>query len=350
VVLLSQQQVSRDGLGGVAVWPQPSGAPILARTPRAVGLWEVRMAQHTSSGGTTRSRGASAHSRSRTSSTPTIAATRASAKKTVTKKAVVKKAPVKKAPVKKSAVKKAPVKKAPAKKAAVKKAPAKKAAVKKAPAKKAPAKKAPAKKAPAKKAAAKKAPVKKAAAKKAPAKKAPVKKAPVKKAPAKKAPAKKAAAAPPPPKPAPIAPAPVKPVVPLKKAAVAPKRSARGRKPLTPAERDEMRGVLRAERVRLKAEIATAVKDLNELLRDSGDGSGDDQADAGSKTFEREHEMSVANNSRDLLEQVEHALKRISDGSYGTCENCGLPIGKMRLEAFPRATLCVDCKQREERR
>jgi RNA polymerase-binding protein DksA len=143
---------------------------------------------------------------------------------------------------------------------------------------------------------------------------------------------------------------PVKPVVPLKKAAVAPKRSARGRKPLTPAERDEMRGVLRAERVRLKAEIATAVEDLNELLRDSGDGSGDDQADAGSKTFEREHEMSVANNSRDLLEQVEHALKRISDGSYGTCESCGLPIGKMRLEAFPRATLCVDCKQREERR
>ncbi len=320
MVLLSQQQVSRDGLGGVAVWPRPSGAPILARTPRAVGLWEVRMAQHTSSGGTTRSRGASAHSRSRTSSTPTIAASRASAKKTVTKKAVVKKAPVKKAPAKK-----APAKKAPAKKAPVKKAPAKKAAVKKAPVKKAPVKK-------------------------APAKKAPAKKAPVKKAPAKKAPVKKAVAAPPPPKPAPVAPAPVKPVVPLKKAAVAPKRSARGRKPLTPAERDEMRGVLRAERVRLKAEIATAVKDLNELLRDSGDGSGDDQADAGSKTFEREHEMSVANNSRDLLEQVEHALKRISDGSYGTCENCGLPIGKMRLEAFPRATLCVDCKQREERR
>ncbi len=280
MVLLSQQQVSRDGLGGVAVWPRPSGAPILARTPRAVGLWEVRMAQHTSSGGTTRCRGASAHSRSRTSSTPTIAASRASAKKTVTKKAVVKKAPVKKAPVKKASAKMAPVKKAPVK----------------------------------------------------------------------KAPVKKAVAAPPPPQSAPVAPAPVKPVVPLKKAAVAPKRSGRGRKPLTPAERDEMRGVLRAERVRLKAEIATAVKDLNELLRDSGDGSGDDQADAGSKTFEREHEMSVANNSRDLLEQVEHALKRISDGSYGTCENCGLPIGKMRLEAFPRATLCVDCKQREERR
>ncbi|HVQ87537.1 MAG TPA: TraR/DksA C4-type zinc finger protein, partial [Actinomycetes bacterium] len=97
-------------------------------------------------------------------------------------------------------------------------------------------------------------------------------------------------------------------------------------------------------------EIASAEAELNELLRDSGDGSGDDQADAGSKTFEREHEMSVANNSRDLLLQVEHALVRITDGSYGTCESCGQPIGKARLQVFPRATLCVACKQREERR
>jgi RNA polymerase-binding protein DksA len=220
---------------------------------------------------------------------------------------VAKKTPAARAAAKKPVTKKAPVKKAAVKKAATKKAPAKKAAPKKSVVKKSPAK----------------APAKKAAA---------------------KAPTKQAAAPSTPPPPAP------KPQVPLKKAATAPKKSARGRKPLTPAERDEMRGVLRAERVRLKAEIATAVEDLNELLRDSGDGSGDDQADAGSKTFEREHEMSVANNSRDLLEQVEHALKRISDGSYGTCESCGLPIGKMRLEAFPRATLCVDCKQREERR
>ncbi len=217
-------------------------------------------------------------------------------------------------------------------------------------AKKAPAK-TPAKKAPAPKAVTKAA-VKKAAPKKASAKKTAAKKTPATKTSAPKASAKKSAAAE-----ASAADstavakvAPPRPVVPLKKAAVAPKRSARGRKPLTPAERLEMRGVLRAERSRLKAEIAAAVEDLNELLRDSGDGSGDDQADAGSKTFEREHEMSVANNSRDLLEQVEHALKRISDGSYGTCESCALPIGKMRLEAFPRATLCVDCKQREERR
>jgi DnaK suppressor protein len=60
--------------------------------------------------------------------------------------------------------------------------------------------------------------------------------------------------------------------------------------------------------------------------------------------------MSLANNSRDMLLQAERALSRIADGSYGVCESCGNPIGKARLQAFPRATLCVTCKQREERR
>jgi DnaK suppressor protein len=100
----------------------------------------------------------------------------------------------------------------------------------------------------------------------------------------------------------------------------------------------------------LRAEIADADDGITRLLRDSGDGAGDDQADAGNKTFEREHEMSLTNNARDLLVQAEHALARIDDGSYGRCESCGNPIGKARLQAFPRATLCLTCKQREERR
>jgi len=60
--------------------------------------------------------------------------------------------------------------------------------------------------------------------------------------------------------------------------------------------------------------------------------------------------MSLAYNSRDLLEQNERAIERIEAGTYGVCESCGKPIGKARLQAFPRATLCVTCKQREERR
>ena len=45
-----------------------------------------------------------------------------------------------------------------------------------------------------------------------------------------------------------------------------------------------------------------------------------------------------------------NALERLETGTYGNCESCGQPIGKARLQAFPRATLCVSCKQREERR
>ncbi|HVE73703.1 MAG TPA: TraR/DksA C4-type zinc finger protein [Mycobacteriales bacterium] len=100
----------------------------------------------------------------------------------------------------------------------------------------------------------------------------------------------------------------------------------------------------------LRGEIDDAESLSAEMKRaQSTEGSGD-EADAGTKTFEREHEMSLANNSRDLLVQVERALARLDAGTYGRCENCGNPIPKARLQAFPRATLCVTCKQREERR
>ena len=58
----------------------------------------------------------------------------------------------------------------------------------------------------------------------------------------------------------------------------------------------------------------------------------------------------LLSNERDKLAQIDRALARIDDGTYGVCESCGNPIGKMRLMAFPRATLCLTCKQREERR
>ena len=90
--------------------------------------------------------------------------------------------------------------------------------------------------------------------------------------------------------------------------------------------------------------------ELDGLLRNSGDGAGQDQADIGASSFERDHELTVLSNELDKLAQIDRALARIDDGTYGVCESCGQPIGKMRLMAFPRATLCMTCKQREERR
>ena len=120
--------------------------------------------------------------------------------------------------------------------------------------------------------------------------------------------------------------------------------------PWTKAELAGVRTELDTEIARLHHQIAEAEEGIADLLRDSGDGAGDDQADAGTKTFEREHEMSLANNARELLLQNERALERLEDGTYGICERCGKPIGKLRLQAFPRATLCVSCKQLEDER
>ncbi len=120
--------------------------------------------------------------------------------------------------------------------------------------------------------------------------------------------------------------------------------------PWTAKELKEVRAELDTEIKRLTAEISSAETDLNEFLKEPIDGAGDDQADAGAKSFEREHELSLVAGARTGLEQNLHALARLEDGTYGICENCGNPIGKLRLQAYPRATLCMTCKSRQERR
>ncbi|MGI8700977.1 MAG: TraR/DksA C4-type zinc finger protein [Nocardioidaceae bacterium] len=195
-------------------------------------------------------------------------------------------------------------------------------------------------------------------ARKAPVKKAPVKKAPVRKAQATKAaPAKRAATT----------------KTAAKKTAAkkgAPQKSApttgtarregqpstaslavrEGESPWTADEVAEVRALLESDRERLEVEISTVEEEIGHLLREGGEGAGHDQADVGSNTFERDHEMSIARNARDNLILVKEAIARIDSGGYGVCESCGRPIGKMRLQAFPRATLCLECKQRQERR
>lgn len=123
-----------------------------------------------------------------------------------------------------------------------------------------------------------------------------------------------------------------------------------GEQPWSEAELAEVRCTLEAEVAELNAEIARAECEIAARLTDSVGDAGDDSADAGAKTYQREHELALTHNARELLAQSERALNRIADGAYGICESCGNPIGKARLQAFPRATLCMQCKQREERR
>lgn len=120
--------------------------------------------------------------------------------------------------------------------------------------------------------------------------------------------------------------------------------------PWTAEELAGFRAALEADIVRLREELNMGEADMAELIADTGDGVGDDQADAGSKTLEREQEMSVTANARELLDQSTHAMVRLQAGTYGVCERCGSAIPAPRLRAFPRATLCIACKQAEERR
>jgi DnaK suppressor protein len=124
----------------------------------------------------------------------------------------------------------------------------------------------------------------------------------------------------------------------------------KGEEQWTEAELDEVRLELEAEIIELNGEIAKAESDIADRIGDAVADAGDDPADAGAKTFQREHDLALTHNARELLAQNERALSRIAAGTYGVCESCGKAIGKARLQAFPRATLCVECKQREERR
>ena len=118
----------------------------------------------------------------------------------------------------------------------------------------------------------------------------------------------------------------------------------------TARELAQVRAQLVAQLSEMQSEYNQSLIELDELQSSSTDGAGDDQADAGSKTFEREQELSIAANRLDLLTQIKRAVERIDAGTYGYCESCGKPIPKARLKAFPMATLDVACKQREERR
>ncbi|WP_327240396.1 TraR/DksA C4-type zinc finger protein [Streptomyces sp. NBC_01318] len=219
------------------------------------------------------------------------------------------------------------------------KAAAKSTATKKAAAKKAVAKKAPAKKATAKKSAVKKASKKTAAADTGAAEAAEETGAHTvvaKKSAARTRTAGKGAA----------------PVPPARAAATAPGELAvrPGEDPWTPDEVSEARAELTSEIMRLRSELEASGVALAGLMRDSGNGAGDDEADTGTKNITREHEMALAANATEMLEQTERALARLDAGTYGLCEICGKPIGKARMQAFPRATLCVEDKQKQERR
>ena|SRR5258705_13934236 len=122
--------------------------------------------------------------------------------------------------------------------------------------------------------------------------------------------------------------------------------------PLTKKETQDLKAALVDERGKLEAQFqeleeSTFATNQSDL---TGETSFDEEyADAGTATFERERDLSLVNNLRDLMERIDKALDKIQDGTYGLCDRCGKPIEKLRLKALPYANLCIKDKQAEER-
>lgn len=105
-----------------------------------------------------------------------------------------------------------------------------------------------------------------------------------------------------------------------------------------------------------KAMLEKQYRDLEQgnLMASQSDFTGEmpfeeEYAASGTSTFERERDLSLSENVKDLLQRVNEALARIEEGTYGICEMCGEKIPEERLEALPYANLCIPCKQKEEK-
>lgn len=103
--------------------------------------------------------------------------------------------------------------------------------------------------------------------------------------------------------------------------------------------------------------VVAAIDNLHEDHQGSmSDETGEDAvydnhlADTATETYDRELDYTLEENAEHVLADIDAALKRIEDGTYGTCTNCGKQIAAERLEARPYATLCIDCQRERERR
>ncbi len=82
--------------------------------------------------------------------------------------------------------------------------------------------------------------------------------------------------------------------------------------------------------------------------QEAGDESADDIVDRANSAYSREFLFSLTGGERDLLQEIEGALVKLDQGSYGTCESCGNGIGAARLQALPWARYCIDCQEKVE--
>ena len=123
--------------------------------------------------------------------------------------------------------------------------------------------------------------------------------------------------------------------------------------PYTKKELSDLKARLHVEQAELQEQLTTIEEAsfANSQSELSGEVAFDEEnADAGTFTFERERDLSIENNVRDLLQKIDRALVRMQDKTYGLCSRCGRPIEKARLKALPYVDLCIKDAQSQSRR
>jgi RNA polymerase-binding protein DksA len=112
---------------------------------------------------------------------------------------------------------------------------------------------------------------------------------------------------------------------------------------------EPLRVKLQEERQRVE-ELLRAETELRSVLSDTADQEryGNHPADEGGETFEKEKSLALQSNLEVIVEEIDHALHKIDNGTYGRCDECGNEIPYERLEARPQATLCIQCKGKVE--
>ena len=126
-----------------------------------------------------------------------------------------------------------------------------------------------------------------------------------------------------------------------------------GKTAYTKKELEDLRKRLTDERAELEVQLTTIEETSFATSQSdmSGEVSFDEEnADAGTFTFERERDLSIENNVRDLMGKIDRALSRMDEGAYGLCSRCGKPIEKARLKVLPYVDLCIKDAQAQARR
>jgi RNA polymerase-binding transcription factor DksA len=136
-------------------------------------------------------------------------------------------------------------------------------------------------------------------------------------------------------------------------ATIRPPKAPKPKPSLAKKEADDLRARLVTEKGELESQLATLEE--NTFAASQSDISGevafdDETADAGTATFERERDLSIENNIRDLLTKIDRALQRMVAGTFGICDRCGKPIEKARVRALPYVDLCIKDAQAQSRR